>query len=196
MSRNKYFVVATLVLLTLFSGCKEKIKPIEKVPVPNEISRFVWNGLNDYYLWYKDVNKLSSDYFDDTNDWYRYLNTFGNDYEGLFYDLLYQYGTIDRFSWIVDDYVALENSFSGISKSTGMDIKLVRFAQSDYIFGYVRYVVPGSPSDNAGIKRGDLFIKVDGLDLTISNYYDLLFEQNSYVLGMAEHYLENDKSIV
>lgn len=196
MSRYRYFVVATLVLLTLFSGCKEKIKPVEKVPVPHEISRFVWNGLNDYYLWYKDVNKLSMDYFDETDDWYRYLNTFGSDHEDLFYDLLYQYGTIDRFSWIVDDYVALENSFSGISKSTGMDIRLVRFAQSDGVFGYVRYVVPGSPASDAGIKRGDLFIEVDGLSLNISNYYNLLFEQDSYQLGMAEHYVEGGKSFI
>ena len=196
MNRYRYFIVAALVLLTLFAGCKEKIKPVDKVPVPHEISRFVWNGLYEYYLWYEEVDKLSMDYFDETDDWYRYLNTFGSDYEGLFHDLLYQYGTVDRFSWIVDDYVALENSFSGISKSTGMDIRLVRFYGSDDVFGYVRYVVPDSPADVAGIKRGDLFIEVDGIQLTLSNYYNLLFEQDNYQLGMAEQYESGGQSYI
>lgn len=187
MIRSRYFIVATILFLTLLAGCKKKVEPVQNEPVPSEISRFVWNGLNDYYLWYKDVDKLSMDYFEDTDDWYRYLNSFGSDHEALFYDLLYQYGTIDRFSWIVDDYVALENSFAGISKSTGIDFRLVQFYGSDEIFGYVRYVVPDSPADEAGIKRGDLFIEVDGQQLTTSNYYDLLFDQDDFVLGMAEY---------
>ncbi|MCA1755922.1 MAG: hypothetical protein LC649_00465 [Bacteroidales bacterium] len=187
MIRYRYFVVGAFLFITLFAGCKKKVEPVQNEPVPSEISRFVWNGLNDYYLWYKDVDKLSMDYFEDTEGWYKYLNTFGSDHEGLFYDLLNQYGIIDRFSWIVDDYVALENSFSGISKSTGLDFRLVRFSGSDDIFGYVRYVVPGSPADNAGIKRGDLFMEVDGQQLTLTNYTDLLFGQDDFVLGMAEY---------
>lgn len=182
---NNILLLAIL-FIALLSACKEK-KIDPKVDVSNEISRFVWNGLNEYYLWVDDVDKLSADYFEDTNAWYKYLNTFGDDYEGLFYDLLYQYGTVDRFSWIVDDYVELENSFAGISKTMGHDFRLVQFSGSDYLFGYVRYVVPDSPADIAGIKRGDLFRSVDGTLLDVNNYYGLLFEQDAYLLGMASY---------
>jgi hypothetical protein len=182
----KTIVVTAILLVTIFAGCKEK-KIAPKIEVSDAISRFIWNGLNEYYLWYNDVDKLSSDYFDDTDAWYKYLNTFGTNYDNLFYDLLYQYGTVDKWSWVVDDYVALENSFAGISKTMGHDFRLIRFSDSDYIFGYVRYVVPGSPADNAGIVRGDLFRSVDGNLLDINNYYNLLFEQDEYTLGMASY---------
>lgn len=182
---TKPLVLLLLLIPVISGGCKKEVEP--KVEVADEISRFVWNGLNQYYLWYANVEKLSPDYFDTNDDWYSFLNSYGTDYEGLFYDLLYSYPTIDRFSWIVDDYVALENSFAGISKTMGYDFRLVRFSGSDNIFGYVRYVIPGSPAFNAGITRGDLFMMVDGQQLNINNYYSLLIEQESYSLGMASY---------
>jgi len=186
MSRvYKSLTIIGILLIVISGGCKKKVEP--KVEVADEISRFVWNGLNEYYLWYKDVDKLSIDYFEDTDGWYSYLNTFGTDYEALFYDLLYDYGYTDRFSWIVDDYEVLENSFAGISKTMGYDFRLVRFSGSDDLFGYVRYVVPGSPAANAGIMRGDLFMTVDGQQLDVNNYINLLFDQDSYLLGMASY---------
>ncbi|MEZ5011718.1 MAG: PDZ domain-containing protein [Bacteroidales bacterium] len=164
MKRISRLVMIAFMVIIVSGGCKKKIEPT--VEVADEISRFIWNGLNEYYLWYQDVDKLSMSYFDDTNEWYTYLNSFGTDYESLFYDLLYQYGTIDRFSWIVDDYVALENSFAGISKTMGYDFRLVRLQTLKNIFGCLNYVIPGSPADIAGIMRGDLFIGVDGESLT------------------------------
>lgn len=176
-------VLSLVMAVMLLGGCKKKIEP--KVEVADEISRFVWNGLNEYYLWYQEADNLTIDDFANTDAWYSFLNNYGTDYEGLFYDLLYDYPIKDRFSWIVDDYVALENSFAGISKTMGHDFRLVRFSDSDNIFGYVRYVVNGSPADIAGIKRGDLFRKVDGQQLTMTNYYDLLFGQDEYTIEMA-----------
>jgi len=186
MSRvTRSLVFIGLFIIVIAGGCKKKVEP--KVEVADEISRFVWNGLNEYYLWYEDVDKLSEDYFESTDAWYTYLNSFDTDYEALFYDLLYDYGNTDRFSWIVDDYEVLENSFAGISKTMGYEFGLVKFSGSDDIFGYVKYVVPGSPAEVAGIMRGDLFITVDGQNLNINNYIALLFEQESYLLGMAAH---------
>ena len=43
----------------------------------------------------------------------------------------------------------------------------------------------GSPAENAGIKRGDLFMKVNDQQLTVSNYQALLFSNITYKLTFA-----------
>ncbi|MFO7756159.1 MAG: S41 family peptidase [Bacteroidales bacterium] len=183
----------TVIALTMLSACEKDIPTDDKEPVvekPDKISEFVYEGLQDVYLWYDKVDKLGNDYFATTDDYYSYLNGFETDYESLFYDLLYQYGTIDKWSWIVDDWEELENSFAGISKSMGYDFRLVRLSESDDVFGYVRYVLSDSPAEGANLKRGDLFMEVNGEQLTVNNYRDLLLNNESYYLTLA--YIENN----
>ncbi|MDZ7738282.1 MAG: S41 family peptidase [Bacteroidales bacterium] len=189
----------SFIALAILSACEKDIPIVSttgsfsKEPLieeADEISQFVYEGLQDAYLWYDKVDKLGNDYFATTDDYYSYLNGFETDYESLFYDLLYQHGTIDRWSWIVDDWEELENSFAGISKSMGYDFRLVILSGSDDVFGYIRYVLPDSPAATAGLKRGNLFKKVDGEQLTINNYRDLLFNNESYYLTLA--YIDNN----
>ena len=185
-----YKIVLFLSLISLLgtSACEKDIPSDNGDPGvddPNEISLFIYEGLKDVYLWYDRVDKLSSGYFNTTDDFYTYLNSFDTDYESLFYDLLYQHGTIDKWSWIVDDWEALENSFAGISKSMGYDFRLVQIGQTSDIFGFVRYVLPDSPADDAGLVRGNLFLKVNGEQLTVNNYMDLLVNNESYYLTLA-----------
>jgi C-terminal processing protease CtpA/Prc len=47
-------------------------------------------------------------------------------------------------------------------------------------------VVSNSPAEAAGIKRGNVFNRVDGITLTLDNYLSLLFGRDSYSLGFAE----------
>ena len=64
---------------------------------------------------------------------------------------------------------------------------LVRFSQDNTdIFGYVQYVLPGSDAETKGVKRGAIFAEVNGNQLTISNYRELLFSNaSSYTIGLA-----------
>ena len=105
----------------------------------------------------------------------------------LFQNLLYQPGVVDRFSWIVDDYIALENSFQGITLNNGMEFGLVRYVDTpSNLYGYVRYVVPNSDADTQGVTRGLIFNGVDGSQLTESNYRSLLFGSNAtYTINLA-----------
>ncbi|MBN1388119.1 MAG: hypothetical protein JW965_06705 [Bacteroidales bacterium] len=188
--KSFYKIILLLSLISLLgtSACEKDIPPENNEPVvedPDEISLFIYEGLKDVYLWYDKVDKLKSGYFDTTDDFYTYLNNFGTDYESLFYDLLYQYGTIDKWSWIVDDWEELENSFAGISTSMGYDFRLVQIGQTSDIFGFVRYVIPDSPADDVGLERGNLFLKVNGQQLTVNNYMDLLINNESYYLTLA-----------
>lgn len=184
---KKFIILIMIAMVALASSCNKKEDPrITDEPRPDDISVFVWAAMYDYYLWYDQVPNLNPGYLQDLDVFYSFLNAYGSDYSALFEGLLYQRGVIDKWSWIIEDWEEQERSFSGISTSMGYDFRLVQFSGSNDIFGYVRYVIPGSPADIAGIERGDLFMEVDGEQLTISNYIFLLFEQGSYNLSLAE----------
>lgn len=184
---RKFLLLIMAVLVLLSSSCnkKEDLKITTKTR-PDDVSLFVWAAMYEYYLWYDQVENLSPNLMQNNDELYSYLNGFGSDYPALFEDLLYQRNVVDKWSWIIEDWEEQERSFSGISTSMGYDFRLVQFAGSNDLFGYVRYVIPGSPANLAGIERGDLFMAVDGEQLTISNYIFLLFEQASYDLSLAE----------
>lgn len=161
---------------------EEEIIPIT---LDNEINDFVWKGLNEIYLWKENISNLSDDNFSKQDDYYTFLNGY-NTPENLFDDLLYKKDEIDKFSFLVDDYTILENSFQGNSNTNGLDFRLVRLSGSDDLFGYIRYVANNSDATSKDIKRGEFFITVDGQQLNINNYSNLLFGSNdSYTLGMA-----------
>ncbi|MFI2742458.1 S41 family peptidase [Zhouia sp. PK063] len=158
----------------------------ENVTLNNEVNDFIWRGLNEVYLWQGEVANLADTKDDDKNEYYKFLNSYDTP-ENLFESLLYQRGTIDKFSFLTDDYVELENSFAGVSKSNGLEFYLGRIGSSDDVFGVVKYVVNGSNAATKDIARGDFFLSVDGTQLTVDNYSDLLFGDNdSYTLGMAD----------
>lgn len=154
----------------------------DQAVVYNDVNEFVWFAMNEYYYWQADVAELNDEVRSTENNLNSFLATYTSP-EELFDDLLYPE---DRFSWIVDDYEELENSFQGISKSFGYEFRLIGIEDSDQIFGFVKYIVPNSPADNASLLRGDIFTEVDGIQLTRNNYPELLFEKDSYTLTLAE----------
>lgn len=171
-------------------GCSKNddeviIEQPQPIILNNEIHDFIWLGLNEVYLYQSSVPNLSDSKFSTKDDYFTFLNGYDTP-ESLFSALLYQKNVIDKFSFLVDDYVALENSFQGNSMTEGLDFRLVRLSGSDDVFGYVRYVANQSDASTKNIKRGDFFMTVDGAQLTINNYSDLLFgDNNTYTLGMA-----------
>jgi len=58
------------------------------------------------------------------------------------------------------------------------------------VIGVVEYVLPNSPAEEAGIKRGDIFTAIDGEELNRDNYSDLLSQGGTYTMDMA--YLLNN----
>jgi carboxyl-terminal processing protease len=147
-----------------------------------EINQFIWSGLSQCYLWTDSVTNLSPSKYSNESALNSFLNNYP-DHEKLFNSLLYT--KRDKWSWIVDDYTALEKQFEGITTSMGYEFGLIRISStSNDILGYVRYVVKGSPAYRAGVKRGDIFIKINNQQLTIDNYQTLL-NNSSYTLSFA-----------
>ncbi|MRI62598.1 peptidase S41 [Ornithobacterium rhinotracheale] len=137
-----------------------------------EINTFIWTRLNHFYYWQKDVPKLSDAYLKNENSLVNLLRS--EKPNEFFYGLLYKYGEVDRFSWIVDDYHKLLNGLNGISKESGMNLQL-SYAddRQNNIVGFVNYVVPGSPADKAKVMRGDVVYEINGQLINKNNYRNL-----------------------
>lgn len=182
----KSFLLYLLIAIALISGCVKEEEPIipEVIPEATEVNSFIWNGLNDYYLWNSLIPELSNTEYKNKDSLNAFLNTY-TDPQELFTSLLYKYEEVDKWSFLVDDSKEIDDWISGTSKTMGYDLRLVRLDNAGNLLGYVRYVFKNSPAEKAGLKRGDLFMKVNDLQLTINNYETLLFATDNYKLGFA-----------
>ena len=95
--------------------------------------------------------------------------------------------TGDRFSWIQESAQELEASLSGETTTTGMEYDLyLRSTGSDDVIAQVLYVLPDSPAQKAGLKRGDIISKVNGQTITRTNFSDLLYSgATTFNFGLA-----------
>jgi C-terminal processing protease CtpA/Prc len=154
----------------------------------DEINFFIWKGLFNYYLWEEEIPNLAENKLNDF-----LLSNRNNTPENVFESLLYR--PTDRFSWIVDDYIELDNRFQGISLSNGMEFKLfANKTNSNKVYGVVYYVITNSDAYRKGVLRGMVFSSINGTEITTSNYRALLFGSNTdYSLYLADFNAGNPK---
>ena len=185
-----FFILLLLLLITAQACQKDQDDTIvgsSSSTANLEVQNFIWKGLNQYYLWQTDVANLADNRFANQAA----LDAFLTNYkvpQNLF-DALRVSPTIDRFSWMVDDYVTLEQSLQGITKNNGVEFGLSYKPNSTTeVFGYVRYIITGSDASTKDIRRGEIFTAVNGTPLTTTNYQSLLFGTNdNYTLNMADY---------
>ncbi|MFD0962967.1 S41 family peptidase [Pseudofulvibacter geojedonensis] len=160
-----------------------------------EIGDFIWKAMNAYYLYQGDVTDLADDRFANQTELNTYINTFNNP-EALFENLIYNRPTVDKYSWIVSDFEALEASFAGVNKTNGMAFGFFidPDPSSNKAYGYVRYVTANTDAANKGITRGTIFNTLNGTEITYtnnggSNTIDSnsmnSLRQDSYEIGLA-----------
>jgi C-terminal processing protease CtpA/Prc len=201
-------ILLLLMVVAIFVQCrKEALLPKTEdptdpdrpvvIPEAPEVNHFVWSSMHDYYLWNEKIANLTNTYYQpltSTSANYKQhkdsLNAFLNKYtdpEKLFNGLLYQYNVVDKWSFIVKDYTIIDNWIAGISKTMGYDFKLYYLnSTSSDLIGVVRYVLKDSPADKAGIQRGDIFYKVDGVQLTDANYTANLINKEAFTLTFGK----------
>lgn len=182
----KSFLPYLMIAIALISGCAKEEEPIipEVIPEATEVNSFIWNGLSDYYLWNSQVAGLTNSKYEKKDSLNAFLNTY-TDPQKLFTSLLYKYEEVDKWSFLVDDSKEIDDWIAGISETMGYDFMLGRINSSNDLFGFVRYVYKGSPAEKAGVKRGDIFMKVNDQQLTVSNYQTLLLATKTYTLSFA-----------
>ncbi|MCX2836555.1 S41 family peptidase [Salinimicrobium sp. MT39] len=170
-------------MLLFIYGCHDDRDDVLVASGELEIKNFIWRAMNDMYLYKADVPNLADDRFANQEELNEFLRSYSSP-EELFYEGLV--ADFDDFSFLVQDYRALEKLLDGINTSNGMQYGVVAYPPgSQNVVGYVRYVLPNTSAEEQGVKRGDLFNSIDGVELNRENYSRLL-QQQSYTIGMAE----------
>jgi len=180
-----FFLISVLFLGILSSCTREDVVPDPEIPVEiRSINNFIWENMDTYYLWrdFMPAN-LDPEKQPDPAEYFHHL-LFTPD---------------DRWSFITNDYKSLVDRLQGIGKTYGHEFKLFRKINSKQVYGIVEYVIKNSPAKSEGIKRGDIFNRINGILLDTLNYRSLLFSYNSYTIGFAdlvdEEIVSNDREI-
>ena len=186
-------LLTTAILLTGIYSCKKETEVISPEPITdpvnstdstavsskgsNAINNWAYNLMKDAYFWSSDMPALNS------------LNV-AEEPSSFFEKLIYNRSTIDRFSTITANYTSLQNSFNGVSKIFGIRYTIAYLDASQASLGlYLSQVVPGSPAELAGMKRGQIITAIDGQQITESNFSSL-FTGDTHKFTISE--LVND----
>ncbi len=167
MKNYKQLLMLLLAASLLFS-CSKKDNYVKPKPKPKsdsiaDINKFIKTTMTDIYLW--------SDKVDANIDYKK-----EKDPKEYFQKLIYK--EKDKWSWITDDVVALQNSFAGKEKSFGYSLTFGKFTGTNDYFAIIEYVYPETPAAKAGLKRGSLIVELDGKGINGNNYMDLLYGDN------------------
>lgn len=142
-------------LILAVSACKKEPKIVLEKEDYAKVNHWVTDEMRFWYYWNEEMPG------DGSLDFNLYP-------EDFFEEIL---NKNDRFSWI-DKAEKLKEDLSGVSTTTGLNFGLVQ--NDNVIYGFVRYVIPGSPADKAGIERGMFFSKVNGKTMSQANYNSVL----------------------
>jgi len=205
MKKFNYLIALFLLISISFISCSDDEETREPLPETPDldfstvrVQDFIWQGMNLYYLWKDNVVSLDNSKDDNDESYFNLLNSAANP-DDFFESLIYDRQNTDKWSWIVDDYIALQNSFAGVSTSNGVKYRLTYENDNNMdVIGYVRYIQTNSNASNKDVKRGYFFDAIDGQQLTVNNYQELLAKE-SYTMSFADLnvgvFVSNGKSV-
>lgn len=134
---------------------------------------FAYNVMNDVYLWKEEIAtslsnwKVNDDPIEKVKA-VRYKDASGKE--------------VDKWTMMTDDYESFTSSVSGVTTTYGYDFQLYYKDEARVnLVAVITFTYPDSPARKAGLKRGDAIFKVNGKDITLDNYADLLLYSPSAV---------------
>lgn len=191
--KTKY-VIKMLLLALVFTSCSKDSDSNETTTTkPDEINNFVWKAMNSWYYWQPNVADLSNNKTTPTASYNTFIN--GKTPDALFYSLLYQRGTTDKFSWIENSNEVVNSSkIAKVKKNGGFSYGIYpNDATNTNFVALINYIVPGSQAALAGLKRGDVITKINGSVITASNADQL--ENAQVTLTLAERVFFTSSSL-
>ena len=155
MNMTKHYFLLIACIASLFFSCEDNDNSRSS---NRSVNRWIYNEMSFVYLWNNEMTRKPN---------------YDLSPETFFETLLYKRGerTGDRFSWIQENYVDLLNSMQGITPyDIGFEYVLYSFmAPYDY-FCQIAYVKPNTDAERIGLKRGDIFVKVNDVALNSTNW--------------------------
>ncbi|WP_041250315.1 S41 family peptidase [Christiangramia forsetii] len=199
MKLKNIFILSSF-LISILASCSKDEDIIDNTASENkatnstendelEVESFIYNGLNELYLYKADVPELADTHFSSSNNRNEFLAN-ATSPEMLFDNLT---ANFDRFSFITDDYNSLEERFEGMSGATGIKFGVGQISGTGNVFGLIRYVLPNTSASEAGLKRGNIFTEINGQKLTSANFSSLIDKEN-FTINVG--YIENNQIVL
>lgn len=145
-----------LSVLATLTGCFSDVK--EEMEANQYVNQWIHEYMSALYYWNDELPAYKSSYANPQV----YFETLINEE--------------DRFSAIFDDYQEIMNKLNGVTTSdVGFEFELFRESSANSnVIGVVVYIKPGTTASAMGVKRGDLFRKINGKQITVNNYRELI----------------------
>lgn len=145
-------------IIFLLIGCKGENEPGNDLEMNKYVNEWVYENMEMLYYWntslpaYKSTSANPNEYFKTLKH------------------------ADDRFSAIFEDYQKIKNELNGVSSAeAGFEFQLFRESGSNNnVLGVVAYIKPGTPAATLGIRRGDVFRKINGKQMTMDNYREVI----------------------
>ncbi len=124
------------------------------------VTKWIYEVMDNRYLWYEDMPaETSLNYFQDPATFFTSLLSSKDGKSSYKYSAIESSATTGR---------------SASHLSYGYQYMVYLDSSSGQVYIRILYVLPGSPAEKAGLKRGWFISEVNGTELTESNYYDLI----------------------
>ena len=153
--------------ITLFSCKKEEVlTESEKI---QQVNKRVKELVDEWYLWYNETENLDPKKYSSPDDYMKALRVFPP----------------DRWS-----SVQIEESYDAFFKEgeyIGLGLSLSQTADNEL---FVRFVYLGSPADNAGIKRSDKILEINGQKVETINNLNQSLGNNELGVSVTFKYLD------
>jgi len=161
-------LIFTLILISaLFISCK---KDKEADSDNLKINQWIFNEMSDVYFWNSDISITSVPSSELSPD--EYFNSLLKKPE-------------DKWSYIVENFEEYRRSMAGNPESMGFDFALWLIPDTERVMAVVKFVYKDSPSQVAGIKRGDIIIAIDDVEINTDNYRDI-FNKSAYTVTLGK----------
>lgn len=154
--------IATVLLSICFACSKEDIKKSPVDPEVDEVNEWIYSIMSKYYLWYDEIpNKESL--------------KFNADPEAFFHSLLSKNdGTMYNNDWLIFSQIEEKKPTTKTIienvPTYGFEFGIYRSQGNNFVTAQILYVLPGSPADEAGLKRGDWILSVGEQQTKITDY--------------------------
>lgn len=173
-------VCLLLGLLFSFSACKDD----DDDKSDKATNKWIESTMRSYYLWYNDIpdkGQLNYNAVPET-----FFQSLLSPEDGKTKNSTrYYYSTINKKK------ATTTRANMGEEPTLGFEFQNWKISDSKYAIS-VLYVLPGSPAEKKGLRRGDWIHKINGANVNGENVYDLLGGK-TVVLAISDHYL-NEKT--